>query len=71
MKPVDYIPVLENAIEKKLKMYCANPDFETIEKNNSKNIFCMGAIAEIYKKMGGEVIIQGKPEKIYLKQQNL
>ena len=27
----------------------------------------MGAIAEIYKKMGGDVIIQGKPEKdIYI-----
>ena len=62
MEPIDYIPMLDKAYEMKLKMYCANPDFETIEKNNSKNIFCMGAIAEIYKKMGGEVIIQGKPE---------
>ena len=35
-------------------MYCANPDFETVEKNNDENIFCMGAIAEIYKNMGGE-----------------
>ena len=48
-------------------MYCANPDFETIDGNNSENIFCMGAIAEMYKKMGGAVIIQGKPEKdIYI-----
>ena len=62
MQPIDYIPMLDKAHEMKLKMYCANPDFETIEINNSKNIFCMGAIAEIYKKMGGEVIIQGKPE---------
>ena len=62
MKPVDYIPLLSKAVEKKLKMYCANPDFETIEKNHIQNIFCIGAIAEIYKKMGGEVLIQGKPE---------
>ena len=48
-------------------MYCANPDFETIEKNSENNIFCMGAIAEIYKQMGGEVVIQGKPEEdIYI-----
>ena len=62
MQPIDYISMLDKAYEMKLKMYCANPDFETIEINNSKNIFCMGAIAEIYKKMGGDVIIQGKPE---------
>ncbi len=67
MQPIDYIPILDKAINKNLKMYCANPDFETIEKNNKQNIFCIGAIAEIYKKMGGEVIVQGKPEKeIYI-----
>ena len=66
MQPIDYIPILDKAIDKKLTMYCANPDFETIE-NNNKNIFCMGTIAEIYKKMGGEVIIQGKPTReIYI-----
>ena len=62
MDPVDYIPILNKAIEKKLVMYCANPDFETIEKKNKQNLFCMGVISEIYKKMGGEVIVQGKPE---------
>ncbi len=63
MQPIDYIPMLNKAIKKKLVMFCANPDFETVEKNNSQNIFCMGAIAEIYQKMGGKVVIQGKPEK--------
>ncbi len=67
MQPIDYSPILEKAINKKLTMYCANPDFETIEKNSENNIFCMGAIAEIYKQMGGEVVIQGKPEEdIYI-----
>ena len=67
MQPIDYIPILDKAVSKNLIMYCANPDFETIEKNNDQNIFCMGTIAEIYKKMGGEVVIQGKPEKdIYI-----
>ena len=63
MEPIDYIPILDKAIKKNLIMYCANPDFETIEKNSNQNIFCMGAVAEIYKKMGGDIIIQGKPEK--------
>ena len=68
MQPIDYIPILDKAIENKLIMYCANPDFETIEKKNNKNIFCMGVVAEIYKKMGGEVIIKGKPDtSIYIK----
>ncbi len=67
MQPIDYTPLLDKAIDYNLTMYCANPDFETIEKNNNKNKFCMGTIAEIYKKMGGSVIIQGKPENdIYL-----
>ncbi len=66
MQPIDYIPMLDKAIDRHLVMYCANPDFETIE-NNNQNIFCMGTIAEIYKRMGGSVIIQGKPEKdIYI-----
>ncbi len=62
MQPNDYIPILEKALDKKLIMYCANPDFETININSNKNIFCMGTIAEIYKQIGGEVIIKGKPD---------
>ncbi len=62
MLPIDYIPILDKAKNKDLIMYCANPDFETVENNNKKNIFCMGAISEIYRAMGGKVIIQGKPE---------
>ncbi len=68
MLPVDYIPILNNAVNKKIKMYCANPDYETTENNTDKKKFCMGAIAEIYTKMGGEVLILGKPEEeIYIK----
>ena len=67
MKPLDYIPMLKNALQNNLKMFCANPDYVTIEKNNEKNIFCMGTIADLYNHMGGEVIILGKPsKKIYI-----
>ena len=61
LKPIDYIPLLEVAYKKEITMYCANPDFETVERNSNNNVFCMGAIGEIYKKMGGNVIIKGKP----------
>lgn len=67
LQPSDYIPLLEAAFNKGITMYCANPDFEVVESKSNKNIFCMGAIAEIYKNMGGNVIIQGKPDiSIYL-----
>ena len=55
MEPIDYITNIRKAKNKDLIMYCANPDFETVENNNENNIFCMGAIAEIYKQMGGKV----------------
>mgnify|MGYP001198895131 CR=1 FL=1 len=60
-KPVNYIPLLDKALEKNLIMYCANPDFETIDKQN--NIFCMGLIGKLYEKIGGRVIIKGKPDR--------
>ena len=60
-EPIDYIPILTQAYEKNLLMFCANPDFETIENNKYKNIYCMGTISKLYESMGGKVIIQGKP----------
>ena len=66
-KPEDYIPILKDALDLNLIMFCANPDFVTVEKTNNKNIFCMGTIADLYEHMGGRVIILGKPsKKIYL-----
>ncbi|MBI04572.1 MAG: TIGR01459 family HAD-type hydrolase [Pelagibacteraceae bacterium] len=67
-EPLDYIPILTDALNLKLIMFCANPDYETIEKDhNKKNIFCMGTIADLYQSMGGRVIILGKPAKeIYI-----
>ena len=66
-EPVDYIPILKEALDLKLIMFCANPDYLSIEQDNKKNIFCMGTIADLYLHMGGKVIILGKPSKeIYL-----
>lgn len=60
-KVVDFIPLLNTAKNKNLLFICANPDFDTIEKNSNKNAFCMGTIAELYKNMGGQTLILGKP----------
>ena len=66
-KPIDYLPILQDALSLNLIMFCANPDYVTIEENNDKNIFCMGTIADLYFNMGGKVIILGKPSKeIYI-----
>ena len=62
-KPIDYIPILKDALDMNLVMFCANPDFVTIEKNNNKNVYCMGTIADLYDHMGGKVVILGKPSK--------
>ena len=62
-EPIDYIPILKDAVDINLVMFCANPDFVTIEKNNDKNIYCMGTIADLYEHMGGRVVILGKPSK--------
>ena len=71
MEPVDYIPTLKIALEQNLIMFCANPDYVTIEQNNLNNILCMGTIADLYDHMGGRVIILGKPSKeIYLESTN-
>ena len=62
---LDYVPILKNAINKKLPFVCANPDYESIEKdsNNIKKI-CMGTIAKLYEDFGGDVFMLGKPTKL-------
>ena len=71
-KPIDYIPLLQESLKYNLTMYCANPDYETVEKNNKSKIFCMGMISELYKNMGGNVIILGKPQiDIYIEATNV
>ena len=58
---IDYIPLLTKALEKKLLFVCANPDYESVESNSNKPIICMGTIAELYKSLGGEIFVLGKP----------
>ena len=50
-----------------LIMFCANPDFVTIEENNEKNLL-YGNYCRFIRPYGWKVVILGKPYKeIYLK----
>ena len=59
---IDYIPLLTKALDKKLPFICANPDYESVENNSDGINICMGTIAQLYKSLGGEIFILGKPE---------
>ena len=51
----------ENLLKRytKLKMLCTNPDL--IVHRGSREEYCAGTIAEIFKNLGGEVVYFGKP----------
>ena len=67
MRVIDFIPILSKAKNKNLPFICANPDFETIKKQNNQPNYCIGTISELYKYLGGETFILGKPKiNIYL-----
>ncbi|CEG09331.1 putative hydrolase YutF [Afipia felis] len=55
----DYREVLLKALSRKLPMICANPDI--IVERGHKMIYCAGAIAELYRELGGDVTFYGKP----------
>ena len=64
---IDYIPLLTKSLDKKLPFICANPDYESVENNSDETNICMGTIAQLYKGLGGEIFILGKPKiDIYL-----
>jgi HAD superfamily hydrolase (TIGR01459 family) len=58
-KPEDYQAILERALERKLDLVCANPDI--VVQAEDKLIFCAGAIARLYRHMGGTSVVAGKP----------
>jgi HAD superfamily hydrolase (TIGR01459 family) len=49
------------ALERKLPFVCANPDI--VVERGDRLIYCAGAIAELYRELGGEVIFYGKPHR--------
>lgn len=57
--PEDYRTRLKPALDRNLRMICANPDIRVRVGNTL--IWCAGALAAIYEEEGGEVLYPGKP----------
>ena len=57
----DYRAMMLQAREHKLPLVCANPDI--VVERGDRLIYCAGAVAELYREVGGEVIFYGKPHR--------
>ena len=57
----DYLAMMTLARERNLTMICANPDI--VVERGDRLIYCAGAVAELYRELGGEVIFYGKPHR--------
>jgi HAD superfamily hydrolase (TIGR01459 family) len=57
----DYRAMMLQAREHKLPLICANPDI--VVERGDRLIYCAGAVAELYRELGGEAIFYGKPHR--------
>lgn len=57
--PDDYREQLGRFRERRMPMICANPDL-VVERGKSL-VYCAGALAALYRELGGEAVIVGKP----------
>ncbi len=57
----DYRALMMQARERKLPLICANPDI--VVQSGERLLYCAGAIAELYRELGGEVVFYGKPHR--------
>jgi HAD superfamily hydrolase (TIGR01459 family) len=57
----NYRGMMEEARRRNLTFVCANPDI--VVERGDRLITCAGAIAELYRDLGGEVIFYGKPHR--------
>ena len=57
----DYRAMLSQALARKLPFICANPDI--VVERGDRLIYCAGAVAELYRELGGESIFYGKPHR--------
>lgn len=58
-KPFDYSDLLEEARDRDLELLCANPDL--VVRMGEKLMWCAGTVAAQYGKLGGRVVMAGKP----------
>jgi HAD superfamily hydrolase (TIGR01459 family) len=57
--PADYAGRLAEFAARGVPMICANPDI--FVERGGKLVYCAGAVAEAYEKLGGKVLYAGKP----------
>ena len=57
--PESYRAELGQLLKRKLFMLCGNPDL--VVERGDKLVYCAGAIADLYRSLGGEVLYAGKP----------
>ena len=57
----DYRTMMLQARDRNLTLICANPDI--VVERGDRLIYCAGAIAELYRELGGAVIFYGKPHR--------
>lgn len=57
--PEDYRARLETMLKRRAFMVCGNPD--VVVERGRRLVYCAGAIADLYRTMGGEVLYAGKP----------
>ena len=57
--PDDYRDMLATLRANKATMVCANPDL--FVERGTRLVYCAGALAEAYEKIGGKVVYAGKP----------
>lgn len=58
-EPESYEELLQELLGRDLEMVCTNPDVKV--QVDGQEIWCAGAIAQIYERMGGSVVYGGKP----------
>ena len=56
----DFRRPLSTMYERDLLLVCANPDIVT--NIGEQRVYCSGAVAELYKELGGKVVYAGKPQ---------
>ena len=57
----EYRGMIMQARERNLPLICANPDI--VVERGDRLVYCAGAIAELYRELGGDVIFYGKPHR--------
>ena len=68
---INWIDILEIALDLKLPLYCSNPDLLS-PRPGGRLITAAGALAHHYQDCGGEVVFYGKPhQEIFKKLQNI